>query len=36
VLYTVTSGTWFWDTPEIRTLVGLFEVFADPTDDTAL
>jgi len=36
VPYTVASGTGFWDTPEIRTLVGLLEVLADPTDDTAL
>lgn len=36
VPYTVASGTGFWETPEIRTLVGLLEVLADPTDDTAL
>lgn len=36
VPYTVASGTGFWDTPEVRTLVGLLEVLADPTDDTAL
>ena len=36
MLYTVASGTGFWDTPEICTLLGLLEVFANPTDDTAL
>ncbi|MEZ3145544.1 UvrD-helicase domain-containing protein [Halobaculum sp. MBLA0143] len=36
VPYTVASGTGFWQTPEVRTLVGLLEVLADPTDDTAL
>ncbi|WP_423743111.1 UvrD-helicase domain-containing protein (plasmid) [Haladaptatus sp. SPP-AMP-3] len=36
VPYTVASGTGFWDTPEIRTLIGLFEVLATPDDDVAL
>jgi ATP-dependent helicase/nuclease subunit A len=34
--YTVASGTGFWDTPEVQTLVGLFEVLANPDDDVAL
>jgi len=36
VPYTVASGTGFWDTPEIRNLVVLFEVLANPDDDVAL
>jgi len=36
VPYTVASGTGFWDTPEVRNLVVLFEVLANPDDDVAL
>ncbi|WEL28043.1 UvrD-helicase domain-containing protein [Haloferax volcanii] len=34
--YTVVNGEGYFDTPEVRTLLNLFRVLADPEDDIAL
>ena len=34
--YSVISGTGFYDTPEVQTLIDLLRVLADPTDDISL
>jgi ATP-dependent helicase/nuclease subunit A len=34
--YSVVSGTGFYDTPEVQTLINLLRVLADPTDEISL
>jgi ATP-dependent helicase/nuclease subunit A len=36
VPYSVISGTGFYETPEVQTLINLLRVLADPTDDISL
>lgn len=36
VPYSVVSGTGFYDTPEVQTLINLLRVLADPTDEISL